>query len=322
MNKVLTIFITDKCNLSCSFCKEDDNMKNLGKPNKELDLILEEHISQVEYDEFFISGGEPFLDVKMLEKVLSVLLSHSLTKPITINTNGTYIDSTIVNNLAQFENIRFQISLDGLSGEFRGLNTLISNGEYKKGLLAINYIKAIPNKHINFVLQRKKLNDLNLAVEILSLYSIFGCLIQLLIDETELDRYNIDDAFNLQNLLIRLKELGVMYSVGKLFQEDCNGDCNVDLYWTGEIRQECNTTGVGCSDFRRKMKPGMYDLLCRIALVDKPYYEINADKNYIYSLESNVQKRETEFTPKFKHSIDGNRRFKDAAIGIKIKEVT
>lgn len=315
MEKLLRILTTDKCNLSCSFCNQKEQMSSYPKPIKNLDDILEDHLSTNHYDGFCISGGEPFVDLKSLEKILGVLIPQD--KTITINTNGTYLNSTILENLVQYDNVRLQISIDGLTGEFRGLNTLIS----KYGIHLINLIKEFPRKNINFVVPRKRLNQFELATEILSLSLIFKCKVQLLIDENEYKDYGIDDAFNLQNLLIRLNLINAAYSVNSFFNSECNGDCNLDLYWDGRFVKECSIVGSGCTQMRNAMKPGLYDLLRKIVTVTNEDYNLGNVENYFYSLETNYKnKDDTMFKPTFKHSIDGNRRFLNNS-SISIKEV-
>lgn len=319
MSKTLRVLTTNKCNLSCSFCNQSDNMINLPNPTKELDVILEEHLLSNEYDEFVISGGEPFINISMLEKVLSVLLAYG--KRITINTNGTYLDETILSNLSKFDSIYLQISIDGLLGEYRGLNKLIDD-EFRHGFNTLIPIIKFKNKNINFVLKRKDLNRMSLPIEILSLYRIFNCPIQLLINSDEHSDYGIDDAFNFQNLLLRLNALNVTYSVCGFFNNLCVGECNVDLFWNGEFKSDCSGfNDNGCTKIRLRMKPGLYDLMCRIvSVMSNKSYTLNPN-GYSYSLESDIVSTSPESSAKFKHSIDGNARFNKKWDRIDIKQV-
>lgn len=306
MRKSLRVLITNKCNLSCSFCNQKEQMSSYPKPIKNLEDVLLRHLDENNYDEFCISGGEPLLDISTLEKVLGVLIP--LNKRITINTNATRLTPTLAYNLSKFDNIHLQISIDGVTGKYRGLNTLVDKSVSGLGLIEI--IRFLPRKNINFVVPRNRLNDLDLPIEIASLHSIFKCKIQLLLDENEHHLYDIDDAFNIQNLDIRLKELKVEYSFNSFFLSSCNGDCNQDLYWNGEFKRDCNIEGIGCSEIRLRMKPGLYDLINKIVHVSSNEYKIGNIDNYVYSLQSNLNLTEDlKFKPIFKHSIDGNKRF-------------
>lgn len=98
------LLLTQKCNLSCSFCirgKAKDSYLDVSHLKK----ILEEN--DFSKYQLLLTGGEPTLH-KQLNEIIE--LTHPHFKSICINTNGT--NSTWLDKLIN-RNIHIQISLDG-----------------------------------------------------------------------------------------------------------------------------------------------------------------------------------------------------------------
>lgn len=286
---LLTIYLTKKCNLECSFCGNQKNMSDDTKPNSDLDLILEEHLFNHgdNYHAFAISGGEPLIDSLKLEKVLSVLLSHSTEKTITINTNACYLTKEMVTIFNTFSNIKVNVSLDGLTNKERGLFKLITE-DYKNGYETLDCIKKLQNKEISFVITNNMLKNFTLPLEIDLLHKYLNCPIRISLDSTidALNNFSIDNAYDFQLLVEKLELLellnnGVM--IKNFFDGECQGTNIKAMSWTGELFYECTENGRNCNYRRKNMKVGMYDLLRNIynaytfdfdrGLDDKPDYD-------------------------------------------------
>lgn len=103
--KMLIIKINNHCNCSCPFCVDKG-----GFSAKETNIseIVKNAIELAEYQYVYITGGEPFLDFKLLIELLSKLRPHK--RHIGINTNGTLITPARINALNGLIN-ELQISI-------------------------------------------------------------------------------------------------------------------------------------------------------------------------------------------------------------------
>lgn len=287
----LTIAITNKCNLHCDFCINQEDMRTNTKMVKELDILLEEHLEEYgeQYESFSITGGEPLIDETKLERVLSVLLSHSLEKQIVINTNGCYLTANMVGIFNQFDNIRLAISIDGVSLRERGLLKLLTE-DYRDGYLTVSNILALKRKEVVIVLTRELLKEFNLALEIGLLSRYFNCPITLTIDSRpeELKEYNIDDVYNLGQLIYNLEIQNVYDNVlfKQFFNHPCKGHDYPTISWNGFKKNTCTHVSVnGCGKYQDMMKPGIYELMSKLInfnqftfdskIEDEPNYDAN-----------------------------------------------
>lgn len=99
------ILLTENCNLNCSMCIRG---KQKGI-NLDID-ILRKIVGENDFSghDIVITGGEPSLHTDF---VSIVKLMCGISKTVTITTNGTYGD--YLDELMQYDNLFFQISLDG-----------------------------------------------------------------------------------------------------------------------------------------------------------------------------------------------------------------
>lgn len=307
---LLTIYLTKKCNLDCSFCGNKINMNDDTKPVSDLDVILENHLFKYgdNYHAFAISGGEPLIDSIKLEKVLSVLLSHSLDKPIIINTNACYLTDNMVAVFNTFPNIKINISLDGLSNDERGLFKLLGN-DYKFGYGTLDCIKKINNKEISLVITNENLNNFNLPLEIDLMYKYFNCDIKISLDSTKeaLQNFSVDNAYDFQLLVEKLELLNLLNNgviIKNFFDGICNGKNIKAMSWTGEIFYECVENGNNCNYRRKNMKIGMYDLLYNIYNAYNFKFDRTAQDKPNYDNQIGYQGERNSIIPVRKHWLD------------------
>lgn len=146
--------ITERCNLRCAHCFVDSEHMGDEMP---LDAIKQTIIPQFirsRVVKVTLTGGEPLVHKNAEEIVLSFLKSGI---GVSVCTNGVLIDREFLDKLLPFDNIHFNVSLDGFKveshGRFRGglsqdtFSTLINNilllGE--RGIL--NGILTTPNRY-------------------------------------------------------------------------------------------------------------------------------------------------------------------------------
>ena len=286
----LTVLITDKCNLECDFCSNKEIMADKTKPSKELDVLLEQFLlsTEKEYKTFHISGGEPLINVPMLEEILSVILSHNKEAVINVYTNGCYLTEEIAEALNVYPNIKVNISIDRLNTGERGFFKLLDE-DYKKGYLNIKAIMKLKNKILRSVLRREDFRSFSLAAELLMLNRFFQT--DVLVDNDwsveNLNNFDLEDVYNIGELIFRLEELSTptdFVRFNKMFEAPCQGECSDTFKWDGEVLEGCHLQSIsGCQMLRQKFKPGIYDLLCQFVnfkkfefdtqIEDKPRYE-------------------------------------------------
>lgn len=86
--KMLSIKICNRCNMTCSFCVDRG-----GRDGGETDVlaIADAAIARTEYKTVIITGGEPFLVFNSVVKLCEMLRPHK--KRIVLNTNGFLLTS-------------------------------------------------------------------------------------------------------------------------------------------------------------------------------------------------------------------------------------
>ncbi len=123
----MQIDITNACNISCTHCYHPNHKnENALSLNQWFDVInqyqailkkmfLKPHI--------IISGGEP-LTSPLLMPILNYIKSNLENCHISVLTNGTLVSKYRISELAKFENLSFQVSIDGPDSDthdsFRG----------------------------------------------------------------------------------------------------------------------------------------------------------------------------------------------------------
>lgn len=116
----LTIAVTTNCNARCIYCYEEGikpyNM-NFECADKIIKFILEyKDIEKININWF---GGEPLLNVSVIDYITEKLKKNHIQFSSTITTNGYYIDKIDISTLKEKWNVRnIQITLDGTKEEY------------------------------------------------------------------------------------------------------------------------------------------------------------------------------------------------------------
>ncbi len=138
-----TLYLTDSCNMNCSYCYEGDTKNPSMLQEKTMFAALEfctKHASTKEID-LVLLGGEPLLNKEMLIGAVKTTTEKypEYTFNFSTTTNGTLCDSKILDfmNLHKFE---LSISIDG-DAETHNLNRQSKSG---KSL----YTKTMDTLHI------------------------------------------------------------------------------------------------------------------------------------------------------------------------------
>lgn len=146
--------ITERCNLRCAHCFAESRDSGSEMRLEDIQKIIIPQLNKNQVVKVTLTGGEP-LTHPHIKEITSSLLENNIG--VSICTNGTLIDLEWVQQLAQYNNIHFNVSLDGFSvsshGRFRGNMTELTFAQLlqtirvlgKKKLL--NGILTTPNKY-------------------------------------------------------------------------------------------------------------------------------------------------------------------------------
>ncbi|KFZ26389.1 MAG: Cyclic pyranopterin monophosphate synthase [Candidatus Izimaplasma bacterium HR2] len=117
----ISIHISSKCNLNCSYCFRDDNKDNsisFAESKKFIDLVIEKFPNGNKFIVDLSGSGEPLLNLDLLLQINEYckIKRDEILKEITvmIATNGTLLSSEMV-ELLQSKGIIFGVSVDSSS---------------------------------------------------------------------------------------------------------------------------------------------------------------------------------------------------------------
>ena len=160
--RTVSVAITNKCNLCCSYCHIEKGDKFLSK-----DYILElartfDHLGAFD---IAIGGGEPFLHPDLNEIIRRISCETNLG--LSVTTNGTLLTQDKVKSISHFLPI-IRISIDGIASTFR-TNRQYSFDRIENNLsIASNFLRV----GINVVIKDDTVDQLDAIAE---LYYKYAC---------------------------------------------------------------------------------------------------------------------------------------------------
>ncbi|HBH0612317.1 TPA: radical SAM protein, partial [Clostridioides difficile] len=128
-----TIFVTEDCNLRCTYCYEGNDKKkenmSYETADKTIDFICNKELeSNSDYTTIVLHGGEPFINFDLIKYIHRDLVDRLSDKKILfdITTNGTIINDEIIEFIAK--NVKnISISIDGKKN-IHDINRIDANG--------------------------------------------------------------------------------------------------------------------------------------------------------------------------------------------------
>ena len=161
--------ITDRCNLRCSHCYQEDysgsNELGLDGLKRIADEIIRTLSKWNKGGDIAITGGEPLLKEEMFP-LIHYLESADEISSLDILSNGTLINESIVEQIRSLKKIRcVQISLEGASSESN--DAIRGKGTFEK---VVSSLRLLRNNGITvnvmFTLQRRNLGDIPSLVDL------------------------------------------------------------------------------------------------------------------------------------------------------------
>jgi uncharacterized protein len=127
IRKIVTLTVTQNCNLSCSYCYEDykaNNQMSFDTAKNIINQYLNNSTTSYDECEIDLFGGEPFLNFPLIKEICEYVWLHHWQKPYVFSTttNGTLVHGAIQDWLVKHKT-RFYpgLSLDG-TPEMHNLN--------------------------------------------------------------------------------------------------------------------------------------------------------------------------------------------------------
>ncbi len=148
LRKTITVFLTNKCNLRCGYCRFQA-MTHTGTEiaNEDVDSIvsaIQKESSDSEKIGIYFQGGEPLLRPHLIDKICSqikALDSFNKDFKFYVQTNGTVLNQKILDVLIK-HNISIGISIDGLKKQHDANRPYPSgHGSYDDVLKAFSLLK-------------------------------------------------------------------------------------------------------------------------------------------------------------------------------------
>jgi len=162
---ILTIMLTNKCQMKCPYCAVDRKYHDMPEHimKKSIDLLLTSPLKDAQL-QFF--GGEPLLRWDLIKKGINYSQKMSRKKQKNIRyfltTNGLLLDELKISYLKQYP-ITVMFSLDGSSETQIKNRPLIKNSKYPIELLIKNLQSLIKHKidyFVNLTFSPKNIKDL------------------------------------------------------------------------------------------------------------------------------------------------------------------
>jgi len=161
--------ITDRCNLRCTHCYQEDysgsNELSLDALRRIADEIIRTLSKWNKSGDIAITGGEPLLKEEMFP-LIRYLESADEIASLDILSNGTLINENIVEQIRDLKKIRcVQISLEGASLESN--DRIRGKGTFKKAMASIGLLrKSAISVNIMFTLQRSNMGDIPSLIDL------------------------------------------------------------------------------------------------------------------------------------------------------------
>jgi len=155
--------ITNRCNLRCTHCYQEDysgsNELDIDGLKQIADEIVRTLAKWGKQCDIAITGGEPLLKEGVFP-LINYLESFDEIASVDILSNGTLINEGIVEQIRDLKKVRcIQISLDGASVESN--DAIRGKGTFGKALTSIRLLrKSGISVNIMFTLQRRNVRDI------------------------------------------------------------------------------------------------------------------------------------------------------------------
>jgi uncharacterized protein len=158
----IDLFITERCNLNCSYCfhPKNDVVLTEEEGKKILDRLKELYPERMSITFF---GGEPLLFPELVLKLAIYARTLWEKSEFNVSTNGTYFDEEMFKKFKELS-FKFQVSIDGIEE----VNNITRGGDFK--LICSNAKKILsmfPDSSVRMTVTPENIKQLMLGIEFL-----------------------------------------------------------------------------------------------------------------------------------------------------------
>jgi radical SAM protein with 4Fe4S-binding SPASM domain len=194
--------ITNKCNLRCKHCYQDDYTDELSFEKFKIiaDKIFSTLYRWNKLGDFSITGGEPFLYPWIFDALEYINSSDNVSR-LDILTNGIFITEEIIQKLLRFNKLRYiQISLDGSSPEIH--DKIRGNGSFEKSMRGVRMlVENGIEVRLMFTLQRINMLDVPDVIDLAIRENISGITIERIIPMNDNDIFTSNEIHAIFNYI-------------------------------------------------------------------------------------------------------------------------
>ncbi len=156
--KYITLTLTEKCNLNCIYCYENNKSKEIMSLEVAKDIISYElNLNDADVCEIDLFGGEPFLVYNNIKKIVDFIENNEwkMQTIIFIVTNGTLVDAEVQEWLKRHPKVICGLSLDGTPY----MHNLNRSNSFEK--IPIDFFaRQYPKQNIKMTISTETLSDL------------------------------------------------------------------------------------------------------------------------------------------------------------------
>jgi radical SAM protein with 4Fe4S-binding SPASM domain len=249
--------ITNRCNLRCAHCYQEDysgsNELDLDGLKRIADEIIKTLAKWNKRGDIAITGGEPLLKEEMFPLISYLELADEIAS-IDILSNATLINESIVDRIRSLKKVRcVQVSLEGASPETN--DAVRGRGTFDKILACIRLLRSKNIKvNIMFTLQRRNMKDIPSLIDLAVAEGISSLTIERFVP--------VGSGAKIRNELLSPEEIKRVFSyISERAEQEINGGgltsisrsrplwvmCNKNTGFLGANMSSKDTTGGICS---------------------------------------------------------------------------
>ncbi|MEG1912761.1 MAG: radical SAM protein [Cloacibacillus sp.] len=250
---VLIIDVTDRCNYSCPWCGGISDIKNTWD-NAQVDLF-KQHIKRFRYGTYSFHGGEPLVDMNLVEQLTAIIREQQPKAIIRLFTNGTLLTDGVVAFIKRYDIYTV------ISAQATGYKNAVQLLEfYNNPAQFLETLNTLPHVSLRYVWNMRS----NLKADITLLSKIFNCHIEVTPDHHKLSQLTVEHVKQLEEVIRYSKNnLSTTFDVLHSLSHCC--DCRASrrrfftdgfIGWEGDVPTEIIN---GCAMFHAKMDKSVYE---------------------------------------------------------------
>lgn len=232
--------ITDRCNLRCTHCYQDDysgsNELGLDGLKQIADEIFNTLSKWGKKGDIAITGGEPLVKEEVFPLINYLESSDEITS-IDILSNGTLIDESIVEQIRDLRKVRcVQISLDGATSESN--DNIRGKGSFERALSGIRLLRKYGiSVNIMFTLQRRNMGDIPSIIDLAVVEGISSLTIERFVP--------IGSGAKIRGELLSLEEIKNLFDyISERAEREINKGSKTNISRSRPLWVMCNRSSV------------------------------------------------------------------------------